>query len=68
MCPCMFVQKKENKCLFFIFVTACLKKKENHLMCLFSLLPYSFYKTTTTTTTTVFNLLPNVRVRVKKKK
>lgn len=28
MCPCMFVQKKENKCLFFIFVTACLKKRK----------------------------------------
>lgn len=24
MCPCMFVQKKKTKCLFFIFVTACL--------------------------------------------
>lgn len=39
MCPCMFVQKKENKCLFFIFVTACLKKKENHFMCLSFLSP-----------------------------
>lgn len=35
MCPCMFVQKKENKCLFFIFVTACLKKGKSLNVSLF---------------------------------
>lgn len=41
MCPCMFVQKKENKCLFFIFVTACLKKKGKSLNV--SLFPFALF-------------------------